>query len=102
MAWSRMTSLELTDEDKLDTACPPALESVPDYPWGTRITLTHRELEKLGLECDCNIGDVIDLRCFARVTGVNRTETAMGPEDRVELQITDMAIENEMDEDIPR
>ena len=101
MAWSRMTDMELSDDDKLDTMCPPALENVPDYPYGLQITLTHRELEKLGLEADCSIGDVIDIRCFARVTGVNRNETAMGPEDRVSLQITDMAVENEMDEETP-
>lgn len=103
MAWSRMTSMELSDEEKLDTmACQPAaLADAPEYPWGLRLTLTHRELEKLGLEADCSVGDVIDLRAFACVTGVYRTETAMGPEDRVELQITDLAVENEMDESEP-
>src|SRR6202043_1059137 len=80
MAWSRMTSMEMDDDDKLDSACPAALESVPDYPWGLRISLTHRELEKLGLEADCDIGDVIDLRAFARVCSVSSNETSMGPE----------------------
>jgi hypothetical protein len=40
-----------------------------------------------------------DIACrspyFARVIGVNRTEGAMGPQDRVELQITEMAVIDE-------
>src|SRR6202030_2629620 len=80
MAWSTMKSMELSDEDKLDLSLHPADSEAPEFPWGLRITLTHRELEKLGLEADCPIGAVIDLRAFARVTGVNRNETSMGPE----------------------
>jgi hypothetical protein len=101
MAWSKLVSMELTDDEKLDImACQPvALKDAPEYPWGLQIELSNRELEKLGLEADCSVGDIIDLRCFARVVGVNRTETAMGPEDRVSLQITDMATENESDEE---
>ncbi|HLX18462.1 MAG TPA: hypothetical protein VKS24_25015 [Bradyrhizobium sp.] len=99
MAWSRMIDMELDDEDKVETMCPPALENVPDYPWGLRITLTHRELEKLGLDDDCSVGDVIDLRAFARVCSISSNETAMGPECRIELQITQLAVENEMDEE---
>lgn len=99
MAWSRMVNMELADDDKLDMVCPPALEDMPDYPYGLRITLTHRECEKLDLEPDCCVGDVIDLRCFARVTSISSNETTGGPECRIELQITDMACENEMDEE---
>lgn len=97
MAWSNMVSLELTDEDKIDTACPPALEDVPDYPWGTKITLTHRELEKLGMEADCRPGDMLEFKAVARVCGVYSNDGPMGPEDRVELQIEQMAVEQEGD-----
>jgi hypothetical protein len=90
-----MVNLQLTAAERLDTAPAPAVESVPEYPWGLRIVLTQRELPRLGLAADCAIGDTLEFRASARVTGVNRTEGAMGPEDRVELQITDMAIIDE-------
>ena len=93
---SGMVSMELDDDDKLDLAAPAELSGTqPDYPWGLRICLTHRELGKLGLEADCSIGDMLTMRCCARVMSVSRTEGPMGPEDRVELQITDMACEDD-------
>jgi hypothetical protein len=95
MPWSSMVSLELSDDDKIDTACPPALADVPDYPWGMRITLTHRELEKIGKEADCRPGDMLEFRAVARVIGVYRNDGPMGPEDRVELQIEQMAVETD-------
>jgi hypothetical protein len=100
MAWSNLVDLELDDEDKIDTMCPTAIMDVPDYPWGTKIILTHRELEKLGLDIgDCSIGDLIDMRCFGVVTCISSNRGPMGPEDRVEIQIQKMAIENEADEE---
>lgn len=101
MPWSRMVSLELDDEEKLDAFCPPIMAKGPDYPPGLCICLTGRELEKLDLEADCEIGDMIDIRCFARVTSVSKRAGADAGDDdcRVELQITDMALENEMTED---
>jgi len=96
--WSRFVSMELDDEDKIDLAIGPGIEAQPDYPYGLRICLTSRELDKLGLEDDCEIGDMLDLRCFARVTSISKTDGPAGPGCRIELQITDIAAENEMDE----
>lgn len=98
MAWSKLVDLELDDEDKFDTCCPMPCAK-PDYPYGLRICLTHKELEKLGLEANCDIGDVIDLRAFAVVTSVSSNKVDGGEtECRVELQIQKLAIENENDE----
>ena len=94
MGWSKLVDMELDDEDKLDAVMPIPTEA-PEYPFGLRISLTHRELEKLGLSCDCEIGDVIDLRAFAVVTSVSMSENHA----RVELQIEKLAVENEMTED---
>lgn len=100
MAWSNLVDLELDDEDKIDTMCAPACMDLPDYPWGTKITLTHRELEKLNLDIgDCAIGDLVDMRCFGVVTSISSNRGPMGPEDRVEIQIQKMAVENEETED---
>lgn len=96
MARSSMVSLELTDEEKLDTACPVAVMDTPDYPWGTRITLNDAILEKFDCDIgDFKVGEVLLLKCVARVTGLSSDSTAMGPQGRLELQITDMAIMGE-------
>lgn len=91
--------MELDDEDKLDSSGPIPMPSKPDYPYGLRISLTHRELEKLGLEADCEVGDMIDIRCFATVTSVSKSEDGDGQRCCVELQIEKMAVENEMEEE---
>jgi len=99
--WTRLTDMELDDEDQLDMAMPVAGgdSMKPRYPWGLRISLTEKELAKLGLDCDCEIGDVIDLRAFATVTSVSQNETEGGRTARVELQIEKLAVENEATED---
>jgi hypothetical protein len=100
MAWSAMKDMELSDEDKLDmmVGAIPCAGDQPDYPYGLRISLTERELEKLGLKPDCDIGDIIDLRAFAEVTSVS-TERRDGKDTaRVELQIQRLALENEAGE----
>ena len=94
MGWTSLVDMELDDEEKMDTLMPiPATK--PDYPYGLKICLTHRELAKLGLSADCDIGDVIDMRAFACVTSVSKD----GDSARVELQIEKLAVEDEMDED---
>jgi hypothetical protein len=98
-AWTRMVDTELTDEEKLDAHMPIAMPERPDYPFGLRICLTDKELEKLDLDDDCNIGDMIDIRAMAEVTSVSKSDGPNGASCRIELQITHLAVENEMTED---
>lgn len=95
MAWSRMADLALTDDEKERMMAPMSAESRPDYPWGLCITLTEKELEKLDLDDDVDVGDMIDLRAFGEVTGVHKSDGCC----RVEIQLQRMAVENEMNEE---
>ena len=98
MAWSKLVDMEMDDDEKLDRAIPE-MPLAPDYPWGLRISLTEKELEKLGLDADCDIGDMIDLRAFAVVTSVSKNKSTEGADScRVELQIEKMAVESEDEE----
>ena len=100
MPWSKMTSMEFDDEDQLDAIMPIPMPEKPKYPFGLRICLTEKELDKLGLEPDCDVGDIIDLRAFARVTSVSSNEMEGGKCCcRVELQIVSMSVEDEMGND---
>ncbi len=99
MGWSKLIDMELDDDEKIDAGYAPGPDrepTGPDYPYGLRITLTAKELEKLGLEADCDIGDVIDIRAFASVISVHKE----GDDSCVCLQIEKMAVENEMTEEM--
>lgn len=91
-----MTSMELTDEEKLDSVMPIPMPDKPDYPFGLRICLTHAELEKLNLDpAEAVYGGIVHLHALARITSVNMDEGENGPSCRIELQIEDMAVESE-------
>lgn len=96
--WSKLVDMEMDDEEKLDAVCPMPMPSRPSYPYGLRICLTHKELEKLGLDAECNIGDMIDLRCFGTVTSISKNDVGDGESCRIEIQIEKMAVEEEMGE----
>lgn len=97
--WTKLTDMELSDEDKFDLAIPCiGGPQQPDYPYGLKIALTERELEKLGLEADCSVGDLIDMRCFATVTSVSTEQRGGKTTARVELQIEKIALEDEATE----
>jgi hypothetical protein len=101
MGWSKLVDLALGDEEKADLGMPIAVadREGPEYPYGLRITLTDAELEKLGLDADCDVGDVIYLAAFATVASVSQNKRADGTACcRIELQIEKLAVENEMTE----
>lgn len=96
--WSKMVDLEMSDDRQLESVYPIPMPETPRYPCGLRICLTHDELEKLGLDDSCDIGDMIDIRAFAEVTSVSKTELNGEKSCRVELQLIRMQVESEADE----
>lgn len=94
--FSKLVDMERDDDEKLD-AMMPEWHGAPDYPPGLSITLTDPELEKLDLDGeDCEVGDLLDLRAFARVTSVSHAE---GQPRRIEMQIVMLAVEDEDEEE---
>lgn len=91
----KMVSMELDDEDKLDGRQPIPMPNKPDYPYGLRISLTHSELEKLGLEPDCDVGDTVHMVAMGRVTSISISEGEDNSNCRVEIQIEKLAVEDE-------
>lgn len=94
-----LVSMQVTAADRAEAETAPALESLPDYPWGLRISLSERELAKLGLPADCAVGDQISFDCCARVCSVSLNDSESGASARVELQITEMAVDEDMSEE---
>lgn len=99
MAWSKLVDMQMTPDEREETMCVPLCDALgPQYPYGLRICLTDKELDKLGLDFDCGIGDMVDMRCFGIVTSISQNDGPDGPCGRVEIQVQRMAVENEMTE----
>ena len=99
MAWSKLADMSLTPEERAENFGPALADAKgPQYPYGLRICLTHDDLAKLGLNFDCDIGDLVDMRCFGTVTSISQNDGPDGPCGRVEIQIERIAIENELTE----
>ena len=95
-----MTSMELDDEDSLDACCPMPMPCKPDYPYGLKITLTDKELEKLKIDhADAFVGGTFHGHFMARITSVSADEGSDGKHSRLEAQIEDLSIESESEED---
>ena len=93
--WGNWVDLEFDDEEMADRAVP-TLPEKPQYPYGLRISLCGRELEKLGLPLP-EVGNMIDMRAFGCVTSVSDDGTPDGQ--RVEIQLQRIRVENEDDEE---
>lgn len=86
-------STEEMQESMMGTMVRP---EVNKYPYGLCISLTHDELEKLDLDDECEVGDILHIVAMARVTSVSKNETTSGQNCRIELQIFDIeTMENE-------
>lgn len=100
-----MVSMARNKEQKEELAPSPAdlydPDNVPTYPYGLCISLCEEEMEKLDLDDDVEPGDTIHLFCMAKVTSVSKRADEDKNCCRVELQITEIACENEGTEDAP-
>lgn len=95
MGWSKLVDLALPSNDDGPRPFDMPAPTGPRYPYGARITLDDHILTKMDLDCDCDVGDVIDLRAFATVVRVEK-EAGMRS---VTLQIERLAVESEMDKE---
>ena len=98
--FSKMVSMARSEGEKAEAVAemmaPPSPSKMPDFPYGLCITLTEDELEKLDIEDDgIEIGDTIDLRAFAKVTSISKRQEGGRECCRVELQIEQLAVEDE-------
>lgn len=94
--------MKLTPEESKDFLpcagpCDNGKDPGPMYPWGLNVTLTQRELEKMGVSIDSlETGSTVHLHSLAKVTSKSEDERADGEKTcRVELQLQQLAIESE-------
>lgn len=94
-----MRSMEMDDDEKLDTVMPIPMTDKPEFPYGLRICLTEKEFAKLDLDPSAaEVGGIFHLHGLARVTCVTENDGPEGKTCRVEAQIEDLSIESEDEE----
>ena len=103
MAFMKMVEMSRSPAEKAEEAAemmaPPSMDMVGDYPPGLCLCFNEETLEKLDLEDDCEVGDMIDIRAMGIVTSVSKNGSlAGGSHCRIEIQLTHIAVENEEDE----
>lgn len=92
-------------KEEVSKNCGPLSSSAPVYPYGLCLSLGTDELDKLEITEKPEVGDTIHLFAMAKVTSVseNESENTDGERSyncRIELQITDIAVESEDDENV--
>lgn len=85
-----MKDMALSPEEMIERAMPTVLANEPRYPYSLSLCLGNDELEKLGLDSDCEVGDHLHLQAIAKVTSVSKNDTGDGEKCRIELQIVMM------------
>jgi hypothetical protein len=90
MRYRDMKNEESEDEDHLRLK---PIQS--EYPHGLSISLTEKELDRLDLCDEVEVGDFLHGAFMAKVTSVSSHSHEGGKGLRVELQIVAMAIEDE-------
>lgn len=95
-------------KDEIAETCAPcapsdAKRTAPVYPYGLCVSLDEEVLGKLGIKELPDVGETVHFAALARVTSASESEheTEGGEKQkrcRVELQITNLALESEDDE----
>ena len=94
----KLVDMQLEDEDQLDYPTPITIDK-PRHPYGLRLSLTHVECDKLGIDpSTVEVGGYLHIVAFATVKHRSTTSSESGNTACVELQIEKMAVEDELKE----
>ena len=89
---SKLVDLKMTKKEKKESA-PTAVSGMPDYPWGTRLSLNDEALEKLGMKTLPRVGDKVQVTGVGVITSVSQHESEKREDRNVEIQIQQIGID---------
>ena len=90
----KQVSMKRSKAERENSASTVMEGESPDYPWGLRITLNDEQLDALGLGRLPVVGGKVKIEATAAVQSVSDEAVDDGKRNRrVELQITDLAVE---------
>lgn len=94
---AKMVSMAQSPEKVKETMPAVVAEKAeaPSYPWGLCLRIEKEQIEKLKLD-GAQVGDTIHVFALGKVTSVSARASEGGDDhSSIEIQITDMAAENE-------
>lgn len=86
----KLIDMARTAPEIKEASMPMPYESTYDY--GLHLCFSDETLEKLNLDDDVEVGDMLDLRALAKVTSVSKLDTGDGQKTRVELTLTHIGV----------
>lgn len=90
-----MKNMKMSKAEQPLSTADALVQGGPEYPYGLRITLTPDVLKRLDLPKMPEVGQMLGLHAVVEVVGVNADRAQNGGRDlRVELQITDMVLQD--------
>lgn len=91
---TKMIDMAKSLSEAKDLAMPSSNIPQDRYPYGLCISLDNESLEKLGLDCECEVGDLLHGQFMAEVTSVSKHDRTgqATPEHRIELQIKFLSV----------
>lgn len=99
MTMPAFVDMAMDPEETKEVSPMPDMGAQPIYPWGLSIRLTQDELEKLDMEDECEVGDLVCFKSLAKVTSVTKNDTTEGSKTNIELQIIGIELDGCHDED---
>lgn len=95
----KLVSMEFDQaEAKAESSEVNELEA-PKYPYGTCLYLDEKTLDKLGISEMPDVGTMVKIEAMAKVTGTSEREYEGGSHKTLDLQLTDMGLEEGAEEE---
>jgi len=91
-----LKSMKITKSQQ-EKATKPSMMEYPQYPYGLSIRLDNDSLKKLGIKELPEVGEKMTVIAKVEVTSASQNKSTGGDSKNVELQITDMCLEDEGD-----
>lgn len=89
----KVVSLELDKSDREQETVEAKEMERPLYPYGTSLYLDEKALAKLGITEMPDVGTVVLIQAVAKVTGTSEREYEGGSHKTLDVQITEMGLE---------
>jgi hypothetical protein len=96
---AKLVSMKMSKSEREEQSKPMMLGDAPIYPYGLQLRLDEEALDKLGETTLPAVGESVMVYAKAKVVSVSSNESTDGGKRRnVELQITDLCLEDPADD----
>lgn len=95
---AKLVSMKMDRKAREESMKPSLVGDAPLYPYGLQLRLDDEALDKLGEDTLPEVGGSIMVIAKAKVTSVSSNESDSGKRRNVELQITDLCLEDPGDD----